>query len=327
MSGGPGDGNMRPACRSERRKIPMPIPWRDLLRFYEAERTAGRKAKEIAAKLGIAPQTLANHLTAARKKRDSEEMAQGEKDQDAKLFKVNLGAPWELTGDWMICGDPHVPCTDYDLAIRMCRVAEAELPEPRKLLVAGDFWNFDSWSRYPAVVAPPTWKQEREAARALIRSWRETFAEIAFISGNHDWRRIVAANAVEDAEDLLDLLKSDGIRWSIYKYCTIASGNGVKWRVTHPRSYSQVPMSIEEKLAMKHNVNVIGFHGHRVGITMDRYGQHWIVSGGCLVDPAKLSYVTLDDTTSASMARGFVLLKNGIPHLFADGLVDWDRYR
>ena len=40
------------------------------------------------------------------------------------LFKVHIGTPLQLSGDWMIVGDVHVPCTDYDFAALVQLVAD-----------------------------------------------------------------------------------------------------------------------------------------------------------------------------------------------------------
>lgn len=299
----------------------MKLSGMQLLRHYEQERTNGKHAPEIARGLGVSNKTLEGALTAARKERDQYLANLDLTNQE--YFKVEIGKPWELGGDRMVVGDVHVPATNYAFACRVSEVAEAELKSPRKLVIAGDFWNFDAWSRFPAVIDPPAWKQERTAARSLIARWRETFDEIDIISGNHDWRRIIANEAAEGAEDLVDLLRSDGVRWSIFKWCWLTSG-GRRWRVTHPRNYSIVNLSVVERLSQKYDCDVLGFHEHHLGISFDRYGRHLIVNGGCLVDSEKLAYVQLDDNASGAMVNGFVMIKGGYPYLYGnDRWTDW----
>jgi hypothetical protein len=71
----------------------------------------------------------------------------------------------------------------------------------------------------------------------------------------------------------------------------------------------------------------MSFHEHHVGIGFDRYGRHCIVNGGCIVDDQKLAYVSLDDSKSATMSKGFCTLIGGVPTLYAqEPITDWSQY-
>jgi predicted phosphodiesterase len=235
-----------------------------------------------------------------------------------------LPQPIELTGDYMIVGDVHVPYTDWALARRVAQVARAE--GIARLIVAGDFWNYDSYSHYPPMVAPPSWQTERKSGKLLAREWAQTFEEIIFTMGNHERRKQKLTAGEEDDTDIFAPLASvANIRSNPLGWCIVHSG-GVTWRVTHPKNYSINQLTVADTLAQKFDCNVISFHEHFLAQGFSRYGQHVIVNGGCLVDPGKLAYVNLDDSKGAGMKRGFVSLRGGYVQLYGDRITDWSRY-
>lgn len=277
----------------------------------------------MAAELGYSYKQLDNQLFIARKARKARD---GQRHPPAPdLFDVDLGTPWTLRGDWLITGDVHVPFTDYEFSERLALVARRHLRKPRRLLVAGDFYNFDLFSAYAHLVEPPSWKQEKQAARHMADVWLETFAEIRLLMGNHD-RRITKSTGFMDDDDLSDLLgRPERCQWSRYGWCIIETDNGL-WRVTHPRNYSINPGIVANELAQKYQASVITFHEHHSLISRDRYNRHTIVNAGTLVDPRKLAYVSLDDSKSAEMKQSFVLLKNGYAHLLDREVTDWSMW-
>ncbi len=239
---------------------------------------------------------------------------------------VNLGTPWTLAGDWMITGCIHIPYTDWNWCDRIVEVAKKNLKKPRKLLIAGDFFSLDNFSTWAQIVHCPTWKEERETAKALFKVWLEIFQEIKMLMGNHERRlqRWAAGNL--DETDLIKMVISNPkrIEMSNFGHCCIEPGN---WRVTHARNFSINALTVPEKLAQKFHQNIICFHPHRINKGWDRYGKYVIVEGGCLVDQNKLAYVVLDDNTTSAMQKGFVLLKDGTSTLFGDPpFTDWSKY-
>ncbi len=233
-----------------------------------------------------------------------------------------------LSGDYAVCGDVHNPFADWQWMRRVAIVARKELRRPRKLIVAGDFFNLDAFSQYLQVTHAPTWAEEREACKAAILYWLETFAEITMLMGNHE-RRMQRFTAGEFGEsDLLALIYSNPNRVTMSPrgWCEVESG-GERWRITHPKNYSINRLTVANDIAMKYRCHVLSAHEHHLAMSMDRYGRYCIVNMGCLVDPSKLAYVALDDNKSAAMVNGFVILKGGVPHLFGPHpLTDWSKY-
>lgn len=305
----------------------VPLSGQALIEYVNQARSQEKSLSVVAAELGLGYKALENLLYKARKERRAQDhRAKTPHAYKDELYQFDIGTPWTLEGDWCIVGDVHVPMTDYVLAQHVSIVAKRYLKRPRKLLIAGDFWNFDLFSTYAQFVPPPTWKQEREAGRQMIREWRDTFSEIRLIMGNHDRRIQKVLGGNHDEEDMETLLKSDGVKASNFGHCVISNPRGKDWRVTHPKNYSINQLAVAEQLALKYGQNIISFHEHHAGVGMDRYKQYILVNGGCLADPDKFAYVNLDDSKSAGMAQAFVVLKDGYPYLFADGITDWDKW-
>lgn len=237
-----------------------------------------------------------------------------------------LRRAWILEGDWLICGDVHIPFTDWVWAHRVTLIGRT-MRRPRKLLIAGDLLNMDSFSAYQHIVDPPSWAQEKAAAKATLAEWLGVFQEIKILSGNHERRLIKFTAAAFDETDWLGLIAdNERVQSSARGWCIINAPSGY-WRVTHPKNYSINQLTVADQLAQKYHCHIISAHEHHLGLGLDRYGAHVIVNCGGLVDPAKLAYVSMDDSKSAAMKNGFVTLIGGIPKIYGDWpLTDWGHY-
>jgi predicted phosphodiesterase len=221
-----------------------------------------------------------------------------------------IGDALELGGDFIVVGDVHVPYTDYTFAQLVGRVAEKT--DIRRLVIGGDFFTMDNWSKYQHACTPATWAEERDAARIMIGDWLEVFQEIYILQGNHDRRLTNWSAAQIDEKDIWGMVNSsDKLHHTKYGWCTINSA-GVMWRVTHPANYGRNQLVVPGDLANKYCMNIISFHAHHCAHGHDVYKRFVTVEGGCLVDPRKLAYVSLDDSHSAGMAAGFVVLRGGV---------------
>lgn len=238
----------------------------------------------------------------------------------------SLGQPIELEGDFIIMGDVHVPFTDLDWVETAIDIGRKHLETP-KLILAGDFLNNDAFSQYPHLVNIPTWAQERDMAREVFHACLEVFAEIYVIMGNHERRAQKMTAGAFDEIDIFSLLTTnERLITSNYGWCTIKTPTGT-WRITHPANYGINQLTVADTLAQKYDQHIISFHEHHLSIGWDRFGRHVVVNGGCMVDPAKLAYVSLDDSKAAAMKQGFVMLRNGTPHIFGNApITDWSKW-
>jgi hypothetical protein len=237
---------------------------------------------------------------------------------------IKLGTPYDLSGDFVVVGDVHVPATDWQFS-RMVGMVADKLGIYR-LIIAGDVLNFDFASTYRIIVPPTTWREERDAARILIADWLETFTEIYILQGNHDRRWTNWAAGELDETDIWGMINSSSkIKVSKYGWLTVNSG-GIPWRITHPQNYSVNQLTLASELANKYQANIISHHQHHLGVGWDKYKRFVIVDNGSLVDTDKLAYAHLDDNRCAGMAQGFTVLRNGCPTLYGRyPFTDWGR--
>jgi len=246
----------------------------------------------------------------------------------SQLFNVKIapGKPITVKGDAMVISDVHVPCTNWDLAQRMCEIAIRYLPEPRTLIVAGDLFNLDWASTYPAIADTIQWKQEQAAASALIEEWLTVFHDIVLTAGNHDRRGFKATSGNIWMDDLRKLITADKrVRTSEWGHSILRSG-GREFRVTHGRNYSVQTGNVGNDMAHKFDQHIILCHQHHGSISPDRYKRYIVVDNPALVDQKKLAYVTLDDSKAPNMGQGFTLVREGEPTLFLEGLTVWKRW-
>ncbi len=238
------------------------------------------------------------------------------------LFNVTeMDKPMHFTGDAMIVGDIHVPTTDYALWALVLMVARKQLPKPRRLIIAGDLFNMDIFSKYQAFFPQASWSDEMLAARQLLDEAAEVFDEVDIFMGNHDDR---ATKFTKQQTLSLDLMKNVTLKMkkppviSNLCWCTLETPKGM-WRITHPSDdYSKVPLTVANKLAWNYDMNIVSLHEHHLAIGTDTPGRHTIINGGGLFDPHNMEYANRVDNTKAAMVQGFVMLRNGVPYLFGD---------
>jgi len=248
---------------------------------------------------------------------------------DVPCYDGALVLPGELGGGLMIAADVHCPATDWTMAARLALVGQRYLSEPRRLVIAGDFLNFEVFSKYESIIPLPTLRQEIDAARFAIQLWARTFDRIYLTMGNHDYRWLKASKGVFDDEMFTDLLagllgNQDKLTINVYSYLDVLSDVTGLWTVTHTPEYSKVPLSKARMLANStKDRHLICFHQHGAAIALDESSRYMLVDGPALVDPDRLAYVKMNLSSKPQMKRGFVMLRNGWPYLFADGLTDW----
>lgn len=223
----------------------------------------------------------------------------------------------ECEGNFAVIGDFHIPTTQYKwLRDAVLPICERHLKPPRKLILAGDLFNMDALSEYKNITPPISLTTELTIGRAVMAQLLSVFDEVYYIMGNHDHR----LHKVLDGDVSNELLRGiitplrNRLQISPYKYMRVTSG-GHQWHIAHQRNYSRNVLNVANKLANKHNMNVITWHEHHVGKGRDEWNRHTIVNGGGLHDPEMMAYVSVDDSTSPKMKNGFVLLIDGTAHL------------
>lgn len=229
-----------------------------------------------------------------------------------KTFRRYTDA-WKLSGDWIICGDPHLPYVDIDWCNTMTETARRL--KCRHLLIAGDIFDFETLSPFAAVTSAANPDDERRATEGVVDEWLSWFREIRCLCGNHDLRLAKRLDGAVGSDDVLSVLAGrmgnhEAVQWSIYGYALIDSPTGT-WRISHPRNYSQSNLAVAQKLAARHRQHIVTFHEHRTAIGFDPSGQSVIVNCGCMADPERLAYKQLSDSTHPEFTQSFCTLTGG----------------
>lgn len=243
-----------------------------------------------------------------------------------ELYDWSIPEEWVFNwDDFMVIGDVQLPTTDYDFAMLPCIIAKKHLKKPRRLIIAGDLYNMDAWSKYPSIIPTPTWEMERNAARNLLTIYAQTFDEMWMLSGNHERRILIKLDGEMDINDvLIASLPSGKVKATVLDRCTVNTSQG-KYTVVHGASYAKKALSNADEFAQKYQSHIISHHEHHAAIGMDRYDRYYIINNGGLFDSKKMSYVQTSTNTMAGMSQGFTMIKNGHPHLFGK-FTDWNRW-
>jgi len=216
--------------------------------------------------------------------------------------------PWAITSDW------HCRGFSSDLSLRLLEVCAARGVD--QLLIAGDFLNFDTLSRYPPSVPRPNIEDELEAAGEMMGCLAERFATILWIYGNHETRlerKLQLAFSTGSPLGRLvapDLLRREVLTVSRYPYATIETPCG-RYMVTHPKSFSDLAPNVAERLAIKFHAHILNTHGHHVGFRFDPSGKFMCWEIGGMMDGEKIGYRQMSVTTHRTWVGGFGILEAG----------------
>jgi hypothetical protein len=287
--------------------------------LYMLQRVDGLSVKEAAARLGVNYNNARRCKHIYTKNTRPEMIEFHEEVYTGKSTKVTLpvytGHQTHI-GDAICVGDVHVPTTNWEIAEWVYQVgANTGI---KTLIIAGDLLNVDAFSYYPPVVPEIDFGTEQLASKVLLAHYADQFDKIVITLGNHELRYMKARRGSVTTDELLALVSDDRSRAKMeispYPYMNVVS-SGVNWHVTHPRDFSRQKITVGNKLAQKHQSNVVLFHQHHVGKSVDDYGRYVIIDGGGLFDDKKMAYVAMQDSTSPTMNNGFVVIRGGVGHL------------
>lgn len=217
---------------------------------------------------------------------------------------------WKVSGDWLVCGDVHLPTTNFALAYDMLETAR--YLGIKNLAIVGDLLNMDALSKYEHIMPPVRFADEVEPAIDMLAEYSGWFDQIKMVLGNHDHRLMKSLRGDFKADWYARILDAANGKLEIspYSHMELKSGKE-KWRLTHPGNYSRVKGRVADTLAQKYQCNVVTFHEHHVAKMRDTFNRYTLINGGGLFDHEKMAYVMLVDNTSPIMCNGFVVIQNG----------------
>ena len=236
-------------------------------------------------------------------------------------YFTHVQSPVVISSDW------HTPYTDMDLVRKLIQVSERL--QVKQLVINGDFFTQDAFSRWPHHRFNVPWPEEKRSARELIQLLFKHFDCIYFILDNHDRRLLVTQEQKHgglDESDVIELLmfgaRQGKLRASVdYHYVLIDK----IWRVTSPREYRRVKLSLANRLAQLHHQNIIVGGDHLYGLGLDDSGQHVIASDMCMVERTQVPYAMVSDSSFPMWNKGFYVIINSVLYPFCDhpSLIDW----
>lgn len=221
--------------------------------------------------------------------------------------------PINVKLDSFVCtSDYHIPFVQVPLLEKMYKDAEDQ--GITDLVIAGDFFDCDNYSRYTHMSYSESFKGEVEEARFQIAELLETFDNIYMCRGNHE-KRFIDLNAGKvGMQELVRLAIPDNMSKTEFDarvHVTTDDSmrvmyHGEEYLICHPRSFRIIPMSVAKDLASKHLCNVVTGHGHSFAQGRDKSGKFRVLELGGLFDPDALDYLR-ESTCHPMIKSGYYL--------------------
>lgn len=218
----------------------------------------------------------------------------------------------------MVTADWHIPIYDPVYVNRMIEHARRDNIET--LVVGGDFFNFDSLSRFDGKQADAGLERELEEGISIMSVLCETFEEIFYIWGNHDARMHTALGQKLKFKQTLQMIFSalDTEQYARLTFSDLdhlwvvqdGSPNGDPWYICHPASYNRQALTTAKQLSAIHGANVITAHSHHCAVGYAVNGFNVVADAGGLFDFDKTAYLRRS-TTHPRWTQGYSWLKDG----------------
>jgi hypothetical protein len=218
-----------------------------------------------------------------------------------------------------VMSDVHTPFEDAAWCSAVLDVARRY--GVKDCLIAGDLFDLHALNGFvPAMVADDGAEMlltdELASAANFADTLLSTFERVTITLGNHEMRLAVRLGrlSISIFKALLGFSKDERVTVSEYGYALIIDSNGAKWRVTHPKNASVIPVRVAAALTAIHEQNVIAAHGHDWGEATGAGGRYAAACGMC-GDPLRIEYAQKTDNTRPLMQQGAWFLLRGKPVL------------
>lgn len=219
----------------------------------------------------------------------------------------------------MIAADWHLPLYSREWINRM--LDDADKNNLRKIILAGDLFNFDSLSQYDPKQVTAGLQLELSEGKKISVMLDQIFDEVVYIWGNHDIRFArKLGHSIGFADSMKVVLPNvRNFVFSNLDHCYVDVDNDLPWYVCHPRSYNSVPLTSAIKLANKYNCNVVTAHSHHLAKGYGSDGVKKVVESGGLFDATKTAYLQAS-TTFPTWTNGYCYLtEDGEMHVKGKG--------
>jgi hypothetical protein len=218
-----------------------------------------------------------------------------------------------------IMADIHAPFHDADWCSNVIHQARGR--GIKTVVIPGDLFDMAALTSFtPAMIAEDGTEtlltDELMAAADFADALLTVFDRVLITLGNHEMRlaRKLGRLSVKVFEMLLGFHRDDAVTVSEYAYCKILDSNGQKWRITHPKNSSIIPVRVAARLTEKYESHIVAAHGHDWGEATGASGRYAAACGMC-ADPWRIEYTTKIDSTRPLMQQGAWFLIDGKPTL------------
>jgi predicted phosphodiesterase len=287
------------------------IDWREAARMAVEQNLSNRK---IAEKFGVNESTIRRGLASMRVTRHllptDPPVAERLNIEWDKPIVVPKNDRYAITADW------HIPLYDAEYANKFLQDSRAR--GITKLIIAGDFFNFDALSMYEPKQELGGLEAEVAEAGMVMHTLLQSFDTVYFLWGNHDARLHKAlgfAMKFQEAMKLvfgpLDREELDRIRFTNLDHMWVGDEDEEgRWYICHPGSYTRVPLSTARTLSTKYECNVITAHSHHCAVGYGINAKNVVAEIGGLFDREKTGYLQRT-TTYPTWAQGYAFLDEG----------------
>lgn len=279
------------------------IDWREAARLA----ASGHSNYKIADKFSVNESTIRRGLSSMGVKRFLVDPDITER-MDILVDKpivLPLAEQYAITADW------HIPL--YDPAYVNTFIKDARERGVRKLVIAGDFFNFDALSAYEPKQKGAGLEDELSEAELVMRILLETFDDIYFLWGNHDARLHKALGFSIQFREAMKMVFGE-LGSEALERITFTNLDhiwiGSEWYICHPGSYTRIPLSTARALATKYEASVITAHSHHCAVGYAINGTSVVAEIGGLFDRHKTAYLQRS-TTFPTWVQGYAFLEAG----------------
>lgn len=230
---------------------------------------------------------------------------------------------WELSGDWLITADWHLPFYNRELAEKIIPLCKKH--GITKHLIVGDFFDELAFSKF-VDYERLTWAEEKGYAREVGEILFAEFNETRFLMGNHDNRLFKLMMGKGDPMTVWEevFLKAANDKWvSLYNHCFLTSG-GRRWFITHPDSGGITPAWLKRRKEKYPDCSIMGAHSHKYMNIQDGSADYRLVALPGMQDNLKIGWKQRRDDTDYLWSMGFAIIRDGIHHVFDTNWTDWE---
>lgn len=281
------------------------IDWREAARLAV---DSGMSNRKIAERFGVNESTIRRGLNSMGVRKHllpAEDTAERLNIELDKPIRLPVGDLYAITADW------HIPL--YDPEYVNTFIEDARERGAKKLVVAGDFFNFDSLSAYFPKQEDAGLQVELEESLLVMKALLETFDDIYYLWGNHDARLHKALGFTIQFQEAMKMvfgaLGKDALQKIVFTNLDHMWLDD-EWYICHPGNYTRVPLSTARTLATKYNASVITAHSHHCAVGYAIDGSKVVAEIGGLFDRTKTKYLQRS-TTFPTWAQGYGFLENG----------------